>query len=87
MEKILNYFLLFLNYLEESRKWTYEATAKWADKREIVFNFMGKLEGHFTKFHPFTLIIGFLIVFYVMKIMLKKLRNLWRSISNLFFNS
>ena len=87
MEKLLNYFLLFLNYLEESRNLAYEATAKWADKREIVFNFMNKLESYFTKFHPFTLLIGFLIIFYVMKIMLKKLRNFWRSISILFINS
>jgi len=86
MEYLLNYFLQFLNYLEDSRKYIYEATGKWADKREMALEYVNKLESHFKNYHPFTLIIGFFILFFVIRYLLKKLRNIWRAISKLIIN-
>ncbi len=83
MEYLLNYFLIFLNYLEESRKLAYEYAGNWADKREVAITFLEELEGHFKKYHPFTLVIGFFILFLIVRFFLKKLRNTWRAISNL----
>ena len=81
MDKVLNYIILFFNYLEYLRDWAYEKTAGWVEKREIATKFINNIENNFKKFHPFTLVIGFMILFFIIKFIIKKIRKGWRSIS------
>lgn len=80
-EYFINYFLLLLNYLEHGRKWLYEATAQWASEREYITEQVYYLESKFKNFHPFTIIIGFVIFSYLIKKLIKKVVQFWRSIS------
>jgi membrane protein DedA with SNARE-associated domain len=81
MEYLLNYFLTFLNYVEEGRKHAYEATGKWADKREVAVEYLSKIEAQFKNYHPFTLLIGFFVLFIALRFFLNKLKKIWRAIS------
>jgi len=81
MECFINYFLKSLNYLEELRTLTYEVAGNWAEKREIVTNVISDMENRLKAYHPFTLVVGFLILFILVKYFFKKLKNLWRAIS------
>lgn len=81
MNFVLHYIILFLNFLEDSRKLAYEKTSQWVEKREMVTNFLQSLEAHFTKFHPFTLIIGFFCLFIVLRYILRKIRKAWKRMS------
>jgi hypothetical protein len=85
MEYLINYFLTFLNYVEKGRNLAYENTGKWADKREIAVEYLNKIEAQFKNYHPFTLLIGFFILFIVLKFILKRLMKIWRAISKFKF--
>ena len=87
MNFILHYIILFLNFLENSRKLAYEKTAQWVEKREMVTNFLTSLESHFTKFHPFTLIIGFFFLFILLRYILRKIKKTWRRMSKKYLNT
>ena len=83
MEYILNYFLTFLNYVEKGRDYAYENTGKWADKREIAVEYLNRIETQFKNYHPFTLVIGFFVLFIFLKFLLKRLKKIWRAISKI----
>lgn len=83
MEYLLNYFLTFLNYVEKARDYAYENTGKWADKREVAVEYLNKIEAQFKNYHPFTLVIGFFILFIFLNFLLKRFKKIWRAISKI----
>lgn len=84
MNFVLNLLIKLLNILEVFRDWIYEKTGRWAEIREIVTNFLNDLETNFKKFSPFTLIIGFMIFFFVLRFLIKKIKKTWNHLSKIF---
>jgi hypothetical protein len=81
MNFALKYILIILNYIEHARHSAYEALAPWMEQRELITNNLGELEKKFRNYNPFTLLIGFFLFFFIVRWLLRKLRNIWRSIS------
>jgi hypothetical protein len=83
IDKFFFYVTLLLNSIEEGRSKLYEMTAPWIEKREIVADFFRDVESRLKVYNPLTLILGFMVMIILSKWIIRKIKNIWNSISKI----
>ncbi len=82
-ELVITYLQLFFSYLENLRHILYEATGNWAQYRELITTGITKFEAPLRNFSPITLLIGFFMIFKIIRWTLKKLNKIRKAFSKI----